>query len=135
MGADSRVLSRGKCAGQSSRSQADPHATSFGSGVVDSEHRCAVAHASSGIPELQDVHRRFQQWCREEVLRKVLTDLANVLREEGEIDESECTRVLRVLTDRNGRVMYSAVAAAGHRSPPFTRYPYSIIRPDARTRF
>jgi hypothetical protein len=36
------------------------------------------------------VHRRFQQWCREEVLRKVLTDLANTLREEGEIDESEC---------------------------------------------
>jgi transposase len=32
----------------------------------------------------------FQQWCRSEVLREVLTDLANRLRDEGEIDESEC---------------------------------------------
>src|ERR1700758_442668 len=43
-----------------------------------------------GYPNYKTVHRRFQQWCREEVLRKVLTDLANTLREEGEIDESEC---------------------------------------------
>jgi len=43
-----------------------------------------------GYPNYKTVHRRFQQWCREEVLRKVLTDLANALREEGEIDESEC---------------------------------------------
>jgi len=35
------------------------------------------------------VHRRFQQWCRNEVLRNVLTDLANTLREQGDIDESE----------------------------------------------
>jgi len=43
-----------------------------------------------GYPNYKTVHRRFQQWCREETLRKVLTDLANTLREEGEIDESEC---------------------------------------------
>jgi len=43
-----------------------------------------------GYPNYKTVHRRFQQWCREEVLRNVLTDLANTLREEGEIDESEC---------------------------------------------
>jgi transposase len=36
------------------------------------------------------VHRRFQRWCREKVLRDVLVDLANALREEGAIDESEC---------------------------------------------
>lgn len=42
-----------------------------------------------GYPNYKTVHRRFQQWCREETLRKVLTDLANTLREEGEIDESE----------------------------------------------
>lgn len=35
------------------------------------------------------VHRRFQQWCRREVLRNVLTDLANELRERGRIDERE----------------------------------------------
>jgi transposase len=42
-----------------------------------------------GYPSYKTVHRRFQQWCREETLRKVLTDLANTLREEGGIDESE----------------------------------------------
>ena len=36
------------------------------------------------------MHRRFQQWCRTEVLRDVLTDLANTLREQGQIDEEEC---------------------------------------------
>ena len=43
-----------------------------------------------GYSNYKTVHRRFQQWCREETLRKVLTDLANTLRDEGEIDESEC---------------------------------------------
>ena len=40
-------------------------------------------------PNYKTVHRRFQQWCREEVLRDVLTDLANALRDEGVIDERE----------------------------------------------
>jgi transposase len=41
-------------------------------------------------PNYKTVHRRFQQWCRNEVLRHVLTDLANGLREQGALDESEC---------------------------------------------
>jgi len=41
-------------------------------------------------PNYKTVHRRFQQWCRDEVLRAILTDLANALRDAGEIDESEC---------------------------------------------
>ena len=36
------------------------------------------------------VHRRFQQWCQQEVLRGVLRQLANELRDRGELDESEC---------------------------------------------
>ena len=40
-------------------------------------------------PNYKTVHRRFQNWCRSKVLRNVLTDLANTLREEGSIDESE----------------------------------------------
>ncbi len=40
-------------------------------------------------PNYKTVHRRFQQWCRDEVLRAVLTDLANDLREQGMIDERE----------------------------------------------
>ena len=41
-------------------------------------------------PNYKTVHRRFQQWCQHEVLRAVLTDLANTLREQGDIDEREC---------------------------------------------
>ena len=38
-------------------------------------------------PNYKTVHRRFQQWCECDVLREVLTELANTLRDEGEIDE------------------------------------------------
>ncbi len=40
-------------------------------------------------PNYKTVHRRFQQWCREEVLREVMKELANTLREQGALDESE----------------------------------------------
>src|SRR5215813_4692805 len=40
-------------------------------------------------PNYKTVHRRFQQWCEREVLREILMQLANTLREEGEIDERE----------------------------------------------
>ena len=40
-------------------------------------------------PNYKTVHRRFQQWCQREVLREVLTQLANTLREEGTLDERE----------------------------------------------
>jgi hypothetical protein len=40
-------------------------------------------------PNCKTVHRRFQQWCAREVLREVLTDLSNTLREQGDIDERE----------------------------------------------
>jgi len=41
------------------------------------------------FPNYKTVHRRFQQWCRTEVLRSVMTDLANMLRDENVIDERE----------------------------------------------
>lgn len=41
-------------------------------------------------PNYKTVHRRFQKWCRNEVLRDVMTYLANTLRDEGTLDESEC---------------------------------------------
>jgi transposase len=37
-------------------------------------------------PNYKTVHRRFQQWCRSEVLRNALVELANTLREEGALD-------------------------------------------------
>ena len=41
-------------------------------------------------PNYKTVHRRFQNWCHDEVLRCVLTDIANELREKGVLDEEEC---------------------------------------------
>jgi transposase len=41
-------------------------------------------------PNYKTVHRRFQTWCRDEVLRWVLMDVANELRERGALDEEEC---------------------------------------------
>ncbi len=40
-------------------------------------------------PNYKTVHRRFQQWCRNDVLRDALCQLANTLREAGAIDERE----------------------------------------------
>ena len=41
-------------------------------------------------PNYKTVHRRFQRWCEQEVLREMLCALANELREQGGLDESEC---------------------------------------------
>jgi len=35
------------------------------------------------------VHRRFQRWCEQEVLRQILIEVANALREQGFIDQRE----------------------------------------------
>src|SRR6266498_3074673 len=40
-------------------------------------------------PNYKTVHRRFQTWCRDEVLRRVLTDVANELRDRGALNEEE----------------------------------------------
>ena len=40
-------------------------------------------------PNYKTVHRRFQTWCCHEILRLVLTDVANELRENGALDEEE----------------------------------------------
>ena len=41
-------------------------------------------------PNYKTVHRRFQAWCRDEILRRLLTDVANELRDRGALDEEEC---------------------------------------------
>src|SRR5262249_34597144 len=41
-------------------------------------------------PNYKSVHRRFQTWYRDEVLRRVLMDVANELRDKGALDEAEC---------------------------------------------
>lgn len=40
-------------------------------------------------PNYKTVHRRFQQWCEREILREILAQLANALRDAGAIDERE----------------------------------------------
>ena len=40
-------------------------------------------------PNYKTAHRRFQSWCHSEVLRQVLTDVANELRDKGVLDEEE----------------------------------------------
>jgi hypothetical protein len=35
------------------------------------------------------LHRRFQTWCQSEILRRVLTDIANKLSARGVLDEEE----------------------------------------------
>ena len=40
-------------------------------------------------PNYKTVHRRFQSWGHSEVLRQVLTDVANELRDKGVLDEEE----------------------------------------------
>lgn len=59
------------------------------SGFVDTEHRRAMAHTAAAVlSKLQNGSSPY--WCRNEVLRSVLTDIANELRERGVLDEEEC---------------------------------------------
>ena len=37
------------------------------------------------LSNYKTVRRRFQTWCRDEVLRRVLTDVANKLRDRGDL--------------------------------------------------
>src|SRR5215472_9579898 len=48
-------------------------------------------------PNYKTVHRRFQTWCCNEILRRVLTDVANELRDKGALDEEECSSMRRSL--------------------------------------
>ena len=43
----------------------------------------------SEYPPYQTVHRRFQEWVQERVIRKILRALAEDLRERGQIDLTE----------------------------------------------
>src|SRR6476646_1153109 len=90
VGAHSEAFSGGAYSRWASWTQADPDPSCAGSGTVDSQHRCAMAHAAAKLSELQTVHQRFQTWCCNEILRLVLTDVANELRENGALDEEEC---------------------------------------------
>src|SRR6266480_4009616 len=70
--------------------QADPDPPCVRSCIVDTQHRRAVAHVAAKLSELQIRSSTLQTWCRDEVLRRVRTDVANELRDKGALDEEEC---------------------------------------------
>src|SRR6478736_5285531 len=88
VGAHSEAFSGGAYSRWACWTQADSDSSCAGSGSVDSQHRCAMLPQS--YPNYKTVHRRFQTWCCHEILRLVLTDVANELRENGALDEEEC---------------------------------------------
>ena len=69
--------------------QADPDPSCVGSGTVDSNTGAQWHMLPQSYPNYKTVHRRFQTWCCNEILRLVLTDVANELRENGALDEEE----------------------------------------------
>src|SRR5262249_40446854 len=70
--------------------QADPDPTCF-EAVLWILNTGAQWHMlPQSYPNYKSVHRRFQTWCRDEVLRRVLMDVANELRDKGALDEAEC---------------------------------------------
>src|SRR5215510_9412234 len=70
--------------------QTDSNALCARSGPVDSNTGAQWHMLPQSYPNYKTVHRRFQTWCRDEVLRRVLTDVANELRDRGALNEDEC---------------------------------------------
>lgn len=106
-------------------------------------------------PNYKTVHRRFQQWCEREILRAVLTDLANELRDRGDIDESECfidatfasakaggaeigpTRrgkgvKIMAIVDRNGLPLSVSTHAANHHEVTLVQLSFDFSMIEAR---
>ena len=89
MGTDSGAFPRGAHPGERPRPQARPTRAVL-EAVVWILNTGAQWHLlSQCYPNDKTVHRRFQQWCDREVLREILTQLANTLRGEGALDERE----------------------------------------------
>src|SRR6476661_1792085 len=57
-------------------------------------------------PNYKTVHRRFQTWCCNEILRRVLTDVANELRGKG--------MKIMAIVDRHGLPLSVSTHAANH---------------------
>ena len=70
--------------------QADSELSRAGSGSVEFNTGAQWHMLPQSYPNYKTVHRRFQTWCCHEILRLVLTDVANELRENGALDEEEC---------------------------------------------
>ena len=89
MGTHSEAFSGGAYSRWASWTQADPDPSCAGSGTVDSNTGAQWHMLPQSYPNYKTVHRRFQTWCCNEILRRVLTDVANELRDKGALDEEE----------------------------------------------
>jgi transposase len=106
-------------------------------------------------PNYKTVHRRFQQWCEREILRGILVDLANELRDRGEIDERECfidatfasakgggaeigpTRrgkgvKIMAIVDRNGLPLSVSIHAANHHEVTLVQLSFDFYMIEAK---
>lgn len=59
-------------------------------GSLGSAHRPPWADLPDRYPPYQTCHRRFQQWCRDGTLARVVRALAQDLKDRGGIDIEEC---------------------------------------------
>jgi hypothetical protein len=49
-----------------------------------------MAYAAAKLSQLQNGTSALSGLCRDEILRRLLTDVANELRDRGALDEEEC---------------------------------------------
>src|SRR5262245_2198391 len=87
VGAHSEAFSGGAYSRWASWTQADPDPSCAGSGTVDSQHRCAMAHAAAKLSELQNCASPLSNLVLQ---RDIASDVANELRDKGALDEEEC---------------------------------------------
>jgi transposase len=65
-------------------------------------------------PPYQTCHRRFQQWVRAGIFRKILEALAADLKERGKLDLSECYIDGMFIVAKKGKVCWSDQAREGY---------------------
>lgn len=93
-------------------------------------------------PNYKTVHRRFQHWCERDVLREILAELANTLRDEGEIDEREYfidarfvsgkgVKILAIV-DRHGLPLSVSTHAANHHEVTLVQLSFDFYMIEAK---
>ena len=81
------------------------------------------------FPSYQTCHRRFQQWVRAGVLRRVLETLAEDLRTRGELDLSECfIDATFIVAKKNGWDVGATKRGKGTKTHGGGRPPWSSCR-------
>jgi hypothetical protein len=91
VGTHSEAFSGGAYSRGASWTQAGSDPSCAGSGAVGFSIQVRNWHAlPQSYPNYKTVHRRFHTWCCNEILHRVLTDVANELRDKRALDEEEC---------------------------------------------